>query len=71
VLIPPLEEGRFVLDREMAKPAQLRRVETTGVFDPNRFEPDLGRCVAFGHVDVRRLDPVPGVEGEAEALDPE
>lgn len=59
-----------MLDRNLAEPPHFRRVQTVRIFDANRSEPDLGRGVALGHVHMRRLDPVPGIEGESEAFDP-
>ena len=58
-------------DRNLAEPPHFRGVEATSVLDADRLEPDLRRGVALGYVHVWRLDPVPRVEGEAEAFDPE
>lgn len=59
-----------MLGRDLAQPPQLRGVEAEDVLDTHRLQPDLRRGVALGRVHVWRLDPVPRVEGEAEALDP-
>ena len=60
-----------MLDRDLAEPSDLRGVEATGVLDADRLEPDFCCGVALGYVHVWRLDAVPRVEGEAEAIDPE
>jgi hypothetical protein len=59
-----------MLDCDLAEAPHLCRVEPVSVLDADRHQPHLRCGVAFGDMNMRWLDPIAGVEREAEAFDP-